>query len=41
MEEGRQMLAYVAGDRKAKDKLAMMQGQTKEFYDHLWDESYL
>jgi len=37
-EEGRQMLAYLAGDPQAEANLAAMQGRTKALYDHFWME---
>jgi hypothetical protein len=35
-EEGRLMLAYVAGDPSALDLLRAYQGRTAALYDHLW-----
>jgi len=35
-EEGRQMLAYLSGDRQAKSLLTQHQGQTQKLYDRLY-----
>ncbi len=36
LEEGRQMLAFLAGDYHAKAQLGALQGRTAALYDHLW-----
>ena len=36
LEEGRQMLAYLAGDPHAEAQLGALQGRTAALYDHLW-----
>jgi hypothetical protein len=36
LEEGRQMLAHLAGDAQAATQLAVLQGRTRELYHHLW-----
>jgi len=35
-EEGSWMLAYAAGDPQAAERLRLLQGQVRRFYDHLW-----
>ncbi len=36
VEEGRLMLAHIAGDTHARDLLRVYQGRTAALYDHLW-----
>jgi hypothetical protein len=36
VEEGRLMLAHIAGDTDARDLLRACQGRTTALYDHLW-----
>ncbi len=36
LEEGRQMLAFLAGDPHAEAQLGALQGRTAALYDHLW-----
>ncbi len=35
-QEGRLMLAHLAGDRRAAERLAALRGDVAAFYDHLW-----
>jgi hypothetical protein len=37
VEEGRLMLAYLAGDEDAAGSLRLLSGQTGALYEHLWD----
>jgi hypothetical protein len=39
VEEGQQMLAYLAGEPQAAEKLAALQGRTCSFFDHIFDGS--
>jgi hypothetical protein len=36
-EEGRLMLAYLAGDQRAAESLGRLKGRAAALYDHLWD----